>query len=421
MSAEKWEEQKLEEVLECLIDYRGKTPTKTATGIPLVTAKIVKNGFVQKPDEYIAESDYESWMTRGFPEIGDVLLTTEAPLGEVAQLNIKRVALAQRIVTLRGKKKILDNGFLKYFLRSDVGQARLKARETGTTVTGIKQSELRQIMISLPKIETQRAIAATLSALDDKIELNNRINKTLEEMAQALFKRWFVDFEFPDENGQPYKSSGGEMEESELGPIPKGWRVYKLEQLIDSVSITHKFDKDSVIFLNTSDILDGMVLHHNYSSVQLLPGQAKKSIKKQDILFSEIRPANKRFAMIDFEADNYVVSTKLMVLRTKAHVHPAVIFGYLTSPEVLQLLQHLAESRSGTFPQITFSHIRSLRVTLPESYLLEQYTQLVCDTYRSIANNQRENQNITSIRDALLPKLMSGEIRVPIEEVTADV
>ena len=115
MSSNEWEEHKLEDVLECLIDYRGKTPTKTATGIPLVTAKIVKNGFVQKPDEYIAESDYESWMTRGFPEIGDVLLTTEAPLGEVAQLNIKRVALAQRLVTLRGKKKILDNGFLKYF------------------------------------------------------------------------------------------------------------------------------------------------------------------------------------------------------------------------------------------------------------------------------------------------------------------
>ena len=141
MSGVYWESHNLEDVLDALIDYRGKTPQKTSQGIPLITAKIIKDGFVQSPDEFIGEEDYDGWMVRGLPQVGDIVLTTEAPLGEVAQLKDARVALAQRIVTLRGKSGVLDNGFLKYFLISELGQSRLKERETGTTVTGIKQSE----------------------------------------------------------------------------------------------------------------------------------------------------------------------------------------------------------------------------------------------------------------------------------------
>jgi type I restriction enzyme S subunit len=147
---EGWKKIRLEDALEALIDYRGKTPNKTKSGIPLITAKIVKNGFIQEPNEFIAEDDYDSWMVRGFPKIGDVVLTMEAPLGEVAQINDKRVALAQRIVTLRGKDGLLDNTYLKYFFKSEIGQSRLKERETGTTVTGIKQSELRLVEIYVP-------------------------------------------------------------------------------------------------------------------------------------------------------------------------------------------------------------------------------------------------------------------------------
>ena len=123
------------------IDYRGKTPIKTTSGIPLITAKIVKGGFIETPNEFISPADYESWMVRGIPMIGDVVLTTEAPLGEVAQLKSSNVALAQRIITLRSKSNLLDNCYLKYFLQSQEGQRRLREKETGTTVTGIKQTE----------------------------------------------------------------------------------------------------------------------------------------------------------------------------------------------------------------------------------------------------------------------------------------
>jgi type I restriction enzyme S subunit len=102
-----------------VIDYRGKTPRKTTSGVPLITAKVVKSGRIQRPEEFIAESDYETWMRRGMPEAGDVILTTEAPLGEVAQLGPERIALAQRIIALRGKPDILDNTFLKYLMQSN--------------------------------------------------------------------------------------------------------------------------------------------------------------------------------------------------------------------------------------------------------------------------------------------------------------
>src|SRR5205823_10329946 len=135
-----------------IIDYRGKTPSKTSSGVPLITAKVVKSGRIEEPNEFIAEEEYDEWMTRGRPESGDVVITTEAPLGEVAQLGSERVALAQRIILLRGKDGLLDNGFLKFLMQSENVQDQLRARASGTTVLGIKQSELRKVILTLPPI-----------------------------------------------------------------------------------------------------------------------------------------------------------------------------------------------------------------------------------------------------------------------------
>ena len=170
----------LEECMAAIIDYRGKSPEKTTFGVPLVTAKIVKGGRIEKPEEFIAEVDFDVWMRRGMPKPGDIVMTTEAPLGEVAQLDGRKVALAQRVITLRGKPDVLDNTFLKFLLQSNPVQGELRARGTGTTVVGIRQSELRKVSLTLPPLAEQRAIAGVLGALDDKIELNRRMNATLE-------------------------------------------------------------------------------------------------------------------------------------------------------------------------------------------------------------------------------------------------
>lgn len=116
-----WQLVPLEDCIEAIIDYRGKTPTKTTSGVPLVTAKIVKQGRINFDDslEFIADEEYEDWMRRGLPKPGNIVMTTEAPLGEIAQLDERKIALAQRLITLRGKCNFLDNTYLKYLMMSE--------------------------------------------------------------------------------------------------------------------------------------------------------------------------------------------------------------------------------------------------------------------------------------------------------------
>lgn len=192
-----WKTEPLDECLESLIDYRGKSPTKSRTGIPVLSAKVVKTtGLLRPIEQTIAPDYYPQWMTRGLPRPGDVVMTTEAPMGEVIQLDeeTSKFALGQRIVCLRGKAGKLDNTFLRYLLTSLGQQEILASYSTGTTVLGISQKALRSVPISYPDFDEQVIIGELLSALDDKIELNRRMNETLEASARALFRDWFVDF-----------------------------------------------------------------------------------------------------------------------------------------------------------------------------------------------------------------------------------
>ncbi len=135
------------ELIEALIDYRGKTPPKSGSGVPLITAKVIKDGrILNQPREYIDEETYDKWMRRGLPRPGDILITTEAPLGEVAQVGQDaKIALAQRVILLRADPKAVDRQFLFHYLRSPDARARLLQRASGTTVSGIRQSELRTV------------------------------------------------------------------------------------------------------------------------------------------------------------------------------------------------------------------------------------------------------------------------------------
>ena len=162
------------------IDYRGKTPPKTTSGIPLITAKIVKNGRILAPQEYIAEDYYDEWMRRGIPKEGSIVFTTEAPLGEVAQIRTsEKIAFAQRIIILEPNRKVLDPNYLLYSLQDNRLKGRIEARATGTTVIGIKAAELRKVVIDLPPLDIQKEIAAILKSLDEKIYHNECINDNL--------------------------------------------------------------------------------------------------------------------------------------------------------------------------------------------------------------------------------------------------
>ncbi len=178
--------------------------------------------------------------------------------------------------------------------------------------------------------------------------------------------------------------------------------ITKIGELASSISETHKFGKEQLIFLNTSDILHGKFLHRTYTEVRDWPGQAKKSIRKDDILFSEIRPANGRWAYVDQEADDFVVSTKLMVIRAKKdRLFPQFLYQFLTSSEITKWLQHLAESRSGTFPQITFDQVATLELPLPPLAEQKAIAAVLGALDDKIDLNRRMNATLEAMARAL--------------------
>lgn len=411
MSCNEWKEYALEDIIEEFIDYRGRTPKKTDNGVPLITAKIVKQGRINPPTEFIKEEDYDTWMTRGIPLKGDVILTTEAPLGEVAQIkDSKKVALAQRIITLRGKREILDNTFLKYSLQSPIMQHRLFERASGTTVIGIKSAELKKVNINLPPLEEQVKIANILSSLDDKIELNNEMNKTLEEMAQSIFKRWFVDFEFPNEDGQPYKSSGGELIDSELGMIPKGWEVKSLDEIANFLNglAMQKFrpldtDEEFLQVVKIKELKQGST--SNDSDRCSINIDEKYIINDGDVIFAWSGSLDVRIWCGGKAGLNQ------HLFKVTSDDYPKW-FYYLWVKNYLEQFIRIAADRATTMGHIKRSNLTEAKVLVPDDSTLKVmgYTleSLVC----KFIENNIESKSLVDLRDSLLPKLMSGEIRV---------
>lgn len=392
----------LEDVVEKLIDYRGKTPVKTDNGIPLITAKIIKNGRIEAPNEFIAEGDYESWMTRGIPEIGDVVLTTEAPLGEVAQINTKeKIALAQRVITLRGKKNVLDSTYLKYFLFSPIGQGNLKAKETGSTVTGIKQSELRKVEIYAPDFETQQEIASILTSLDDKIELNLQMNQTLEAMAQALFKEWFINFNFPNFDGV-----------LENG-LPKGWRMGSILEIATLLSggtpktDVPEFWNGTLNWISAKDIT---------SSNNEFIIETEKTITELGIQKSAAKLLPKYTTVISARGTvgNYCILSKEMAISQSNYgLKSNSNFDYFLFLMIETMIQMMKAFSYGTvFDTITTKTFQEMEVTIPAENVITEFETVIMPLYEKILTNQFQIQTLTQIRDTLLPKLMSGQIEI---------
>lgn len=188
-----WEQKKLIDVCD-YVDYRGKTPSKTTSGIFLVTAKNIKDGYIdyEASQEYISENDYDEVMHRGKPKIGDVLITTEAPCGNVAQVNKENIALAQRIIKYRGHSHVMDNAYLKYYLLSPEFQGILYAKSSGGTVQGIKGSILHKQKISFPKYEEQVKIGQYLNDLDNLITLHQHKLTQFQMMKKFMLQNLFI-------------------------------------------------------------------------------------------------------------------------------------------------------------------------------------------------------------------------------------
>ena len=407
-----------------IIDYRGKSPNKTTFGIPLITAKVVKGGRILPTDEFIAESDYESWMRRGLPQSGDVVITTEAPLGEVAQLDGTKIALAQRLIALRGRADRLDNTYLKFALQCGFVQDQLAARATGTTVLGIRQSELRKVMIPLPPLNEQRRIATILGSLDDKIEVNRRTNETLEAMARTLFRSWFVDFDPVRAKADGRRPPGLDatiaalfpdaFEDSTLGRIPKGW---KNGSILEQANLISGGTPDT----GEPGYWDGHI-----------PWASAKDVSQCGQPFLIVTERCITTAGLDNSSTKIVPSWATVVVARGATTGRMTMFGddiamnqtcyglrsrfgadatlYCQMREGIDGLVHAAHG--SVFDTITTRTFQTFSLLLPDERLLQAFETRVRPLFENIRVRLRESRTLAALRDGLLPKLLSGEVRV---------
>ena len=419
-----WRTEPLIECLAALIDYRGKSPPKSNTGIPVLSAKVVKStGLLWPIEQMIAPDYYPKWMTRGLPQPGDVVMTTEAPMGEVVQLDEEtaQFALGQRIVCMRGKSEKLDNTFLRYLLISPVQQEILASYATGTTVLGISQKALRSMPISFPSHAEQERIGQMLAALDEKIDLNRRINETLETMARAIFKDWFVDFGPTRAKAQgraPYLAP----ELWDLFPDalndedkPVGWEVSKIGKEVDAVGGATPSTKEPSYWENGEYHWTTPKDLSRLSSPVLLGTDRKITALGVKKISSGLLP----------------VGTVLLSSRAPigylaiAEVPTAVNQGFIAMvcqkrlPNVFVLfwcyenLDHIKDISSGsTFAEISKKAFRPVPVVVPSERALVAHEGLVRPLYDRIVSNTKESASLAKTRDFLLPKLMSGGIRL---------
>lgn len=421
MSSE-WAMLPLEDCLDALIDYRGKTPEKTDSGIPLITAKIIKAGRIETPTEFIAVENYEAWMRRGIPQDGDVVLTVEAPLGEVAQLGSEKVALAQRVVTLRGKAGLLDSTYLLYLLQCDETQEKLRSRATGTTVLGIKQSELRKIPINFPPIRQQREVVSILKALDDRITLLRETNQTLEAIAQALFKSWFVDFDPVRAKSEGRVPEGMDeataalfpdsFEMSELGEIPRGWRVGDLGEIgkISNKKIHPGEFRSEIKYVGLEHMPRKSLSLSEWGSSEGL--ESSKAVFHQgSILFGKLRPYFHKVVIAPFDG---VCSTDILVCQSKDPGNSGILTLHLFSDELINFADRL--SNGAKMPRVSWADVASYKIVIPPIDISIIFSRSIQPLFDAILSNIHRSRTLQELRDSLLPRLISGQLRLPDAE-----
>ncbi len=410
-----WQLGSVEDSMKAIIDYRGKTPRKTLSGIPLITARIVKDGRIMTPTEFIASEGYDSWMNRGLPEPGDVVMTTEAPLGEIAQINSCKVALGQRLITLRGKPDLLNNTYLKFAMQTTFVQNQLKARATGTTVLGISQRELRKVEIPLPPLQEQHRIAHILGTLDDKIELNRQVNETLEATARAIFKSWFIDFDPVKAKIEGHKPVGMDtktaslfssaFQDSPLGKIPKGWQVGTIDEDFNLTmgqsppgSTYNEDEKGLPFYQGRKDF------SFRYPTRRVYCTSPKRFAKKGDTLVSVRAPVGD----VNMANEKCCVGRGLASLRHKTGSRSYTYYAM----QFLQEIFSRYEAEGTVFGSINKTDFQTLSQLRPFNEIIEVFERLIHPLDQSIENNEHESDTLSQIRDMLLPKLLSGEIRV---------
>lgn len=410
-----WDVRMIQDVAEVV---SGATPkTKVAEywdgNIAWITPKDLSNHterYIYRGDRMITDEGLKNSSAKLLPK-GSVLFSSRAPIGYTA-IAAQELCTNQGFKSMICNQQILDNNFMFYMMNYKKNE--IENIAGGSTFKEVSGKTVKEFKIPIPPLDEQKAIAKVLSDLDEKIETNNKINKKLEEMAQAIFKQWFVDFEFPNEDGEPYKSSGGEMVESELGMIPKGWKVVKLGQLCDISTKSEKpFNNHNKIYehfsLPACDNGKIPVIEYgkNISS-------NKYKIDNSCILISKLNPSTKRIWEPLCKTDNAICSTEFIVYKPKNTTEKSFLYEVINSDKFTEFLLANVTGSTGSRQRVKPQNTLDYKVILPDLDRIRSINNILKNIHEKVKLDIYENVLLKSCRDILLPKLMSGEIRVPL-------
>jgi len=324
--------------------------------------------------------------------------------------------------------KLKKNGnirFWYYFLLT----LKLNKMNSHSAVPGLNRDIVYEIKKGIPDDEQQFSIAKILSDLDSKIELNQQMNHVLESIGQAIFKHWFVDFEFPNEEGNPYKSSGGEMVDSEFGEIPGEWRVGKLGELIELKNgfafKSTDFVDDGIPVIKIKNVKPGKILLDNlsYVSKEVFIKNRRHKIEFNDIVIT--MSGNRidgspdtwvgKVALFNRTGD-YLLNQRVGIMKIKDKENISKYYlSQLLSGLKFQYYFITNATSSGGQANISPDLINNSMIIIPSNLTLKLYHGIAAVLFKMIFENEMENEFLSQIRDLLLPKLMSGKIRVPVE------
>ncbi len=367
-------------------DGTHDSPKRQNRGRFLITSKHIKGPSIDFDNAYyISEDDYQKIIKRSKIDKWDVIVSMigeycgfcyleDSDFTDYAVKNVGILKVGERIKSL----------WLYYYLNSPDGRNQLKNTRAGSSQPYISLGSLRNLLIPEPPRDVMERTVSILSSLDRKIELNNKINADLEEMAQAIFKNWLSEC----------------SDDVTIGEL--------------SLNITNyeKTDAEEVVLINSSDVTEGYFDHHNYSPNKNLKGHFKKRFQKGDILYSQVRPRNRHWAYCNFDANDYLASTQLMVIRNNPSLITSILlYQYIISDNVWKEFTLKTETRSGTFPQGNYEDLSQIRV--PYNSDVEGISNQLETLYAKMFMLEKENSRLSLLRDTLLPRLMSGELEVP--------
>ncbi|MBZ0152149.1 MAG: restriction endonuclease subunit S [Candidatus Eisenbacteria bacterium] len=419
-----WQTLTLEDAAVALIDCEHKTPPAAPVGFPYVAIPQLKHGRLELSEaRKISPHHLIEWTRRAKPQQHDIILSRRCNPGETAVVPVGvECAVGQNLVLLRANGKRVFPPFLRWLVRSPAWWGQVgKFLNVGAVFDSLRCADVPRFELPIPPLGEQRAIAHILGTLDDKIELNRRTNETLEAMARALFKSWFVDFDPVRAKAAGKQPSGmdaataalfpSEFVESEIGEIPKGWQV----ALIGDVGACIRDGVDPAAVPPDTPYIG--LEHMPQRSIALgawsraAAAQSQKARYKQgDVLFGKLRPY---FHKVGIAPNDGVCSTDIVVVRPYPD-RLGLALGHLSSSEFIAFTN--AGSEGTRMPRTSWTRMSSYPIALPEASTSAALDRHVLPLVAEIRASLFEAAQLATLRDALLPRLLSGELRIPDAE-----